>query len=299
VVNNATSTGAIGTVTYRFEISDQPTFPNDAVRTFTQDSVAQGTGTTSWVVNHDLGASVLWYWRARATNGTVTSAFSATETFQTANPCTASLSASSAAIAAAGGTSTVNVTIASTCAWTAVSNDAFVTVTSGGSGTGNGTVTLTVAANAGAARTGTVTIAGQTFTVTQAAAPASSVIASFQLFDPSAQSGPTTECRFRGPANSTTTCTLQSTSFTTGPTSIVSYKWSVQYTYVAVQDLSGTSSSLSFTDFCGKTTSTEDGVAQPLSVTLTVTDSAGTTATATAGVGSQPALQVRLFACGF
>jgi hypothetical protein len=73
----------------------------------------------------------------------------------------------------------------------------------------------------------------------------------------------------------------------------------VQYTYGAVQDISGTGSSLSFTDFCGKTGSTDDGVAQPLSVTLTVTDSAGATATATASVGSQPALFVRLFSCGF
>jgi hypothetical protein len=301
IVNNATSTGAIGTVTYRFEISDQPTFPNEPVRTFTQDGVAQGSGTTSWVVNHDLGASVLWYWHARATNGTVTGAYSAVETFRTVAPCSAVLSPTSAAVAAGGGTQAVGVTIASTCSWTAVSNDPFITVSAGGSGTGNGTVTLTVAANTGAARAGTVTIAGQTFTVTQSA-PASvsnGVVASFQLFDPSAQGGPTTECRFRGPTGSTTTCTLQSTSFTLGTTVIASYAWSVQYTYGAVQDISGTGSSLSFTDFCGKTGSTDDGVAQPLSVTLTVTDSAGATATATASVGSQPALFVRLFSCGF
>jgi hypothetical protein len=36
---------------------------------------------------------------------------------------------------------------------------------------GNGTVTFTVAANSGAARSGTLTIAGQTFTVSQAAPP--------------------------------------------------------------------------------------------------------------------------------
>jgi hypothetical protein len=46
-----------------------------------------------------------------------------------------------------------------------------VTVTAGVSGTGNGTVNFTVAANGtGAARTATLTIAGQPFTVTQAAA---------------------------------------------------------------------------------------------------------------------------------
>ena len=46
----------------------------------------------------------------------------------------------------------------------------FVTVTSGSSGTGNGTVNYSVAANSGPQRTGTMTIAGETFTVTQNAA---------------------------------------------------------------------------------------------------------------------------------
>ncbi len=87
VINNAVSTGNIGTVTYRFEVSDQPTFPAEPIRTFIADGVAQGAGTTSWVVNHDLGPDVLWYWRARATNGTVTSEYSTVETFSTASAC--------------------------------------------------------------------------------------------------------------------------------------------------------------------------------------------------------------------
>jgi hypothetical protein len=62
----------------------------------------------------------------------------------------------------------VNVTATgASCGWTAVSNSSFITVNSGASGTGNGTVGFTVAANTGPARTGTITIAGQTFTVTQ------------------------------------------------------------------------------------------------------------------------------------
>jgi hypothetical protein len=52
-------------------------------------------------------------------------------------------------------------------AWTAVSNDSWITITSGSSGTGNGTVNYAVAANSGPARTGTITVAGLTFTVTQ------------------------------------------------------------------------------------------------------------------------------------
>jgi hypothetical protein len=50
-----------------------------------------------------------------------------------------------------------------------VSNAGCITVTSGASGTGNGTVGYSVAANGGSGeRQGTVTVAGQTFTVTQA-----------------------------------------------------------------------------------------------------------------------------------
>jgi hypothetical protein len=63
----------------------------------------------------------------------------------------------------------VTVTTTSGCAWTAGSNAPWLTITSGASGTGNGTVGFAAAANTGVARTGTLTIAGQPFTVTQAA----------------------------------------------------------------------------------------------------------------------------------
>ena len=50
-----------------------------------------------------------------------------------------------------------------------MSNASFITITSGSSGSGNGTVNYSVAANTGTtSRTGTMTIAGRTFTVTQA-----------------------------------------------------------------------------------------------------------------------------------
>jgi hypothetical protein len=125
-------------------------------------------------------------------------------------------------------------------------------------------------------------------------------VASFQLFDPATQGGPTTECRIRDQSGTNpTTCTLRSNSYTLGTTAIISQSWSVEYTYDSTKTVTGTDVSLSFTDTCGKPTATDDGVSQPLKVTLTVTDSAGNTATATAGTGSQPALFVRLFNCGF
>ena len=70
--------------------------------------------------------------------------------------------------AGAGAGTAVAVTAAAGCAWTATSNANWLTITNGASGSGNGTVNFTVAANTGAMRTGTLTIAGQTFTVTQA-----------------------------------------------------------------------------------------------------------------------------------
>ena len=83
--------------------------------------------------------------------------------------CTFSISPSSASYASAGGSGTVSVTAGAGCAWTAVSNDGFIAVTAGASGSGSGTVTYSVGANAGTtSRTGTLTIAGRTFTVTQA-----------------------------------------------------------------------------------------------------------------------------------
>jgi Putative binding domain, N-terminal len=82
--------------------------------------------------------------------------------------CPYSLSATNASAPAAGGTLSVNVIVSSGCAWTATSNSDFVSVNSGSSGTGNGTVTYQVTNNSGASRSGTLTIAGLTFTVTQA-----------------------------------------------------------------------------------------------------------------------------------
>ncbi|HMV47227.1 MAG TPA: M12 family metallo-peptidase [Blastocatellia bacterium] len=81
--------------------------------------------------------------------------------------CTFSIAPTSQNFSASGGSSSVGVTTAAGCSWTAVSNDSWLTVTGGATGTGNGVVGYSVAANTGNARTGTITIAGQTFTVNQ------------------------------------------------------------------------------------------------------------------------------------
>jgi hypothetical protein len=85
--------------------------------------------------------------------------------------CSYSLSPMSQPFAANGGSGTINVTCGAGCGWAAASETpGFITITGGGSGTGNGAVQYAVAANTGAnSRTGTITIAGQVFTITQAA----------------------------------------------------------------------------------------------------------------------------------
>jgi uncharacterized protein (TIGR03437 family) len=84
--------------------------------------------------------------------------------------CTYSLSASSASVGAAQSTGTVAVTAGTGCTWTATSN-APTWLTTSSAGIGSGTVSYAVTANAGtSSRTGTITVGGQTFTVTQAAA---------------------------------------------------------------------------------------------------------------------------------
>jgi hypothetical protein len=300
VVNNATASGNVGTVTYRFEISDLSTFPNDPARTFTADGVAQGAGTTSWTVTRDLGPDVLWYWHARATDGATTSAYSPTETFSTPTSCRYTISPTSLSLNSTSATSTITVTTTASCAWTASTTSPFITIITGASGIGSGSVFIGIPDNVGPPRTGTVTIAGQTFTVTQAGA---SLSGGFQLTDPATSgSSPTSECRIRSTLllPIATTCTLQSTSIPLGTASIVNYSWVVQYTYATAKTLtqSGSSPTFSFSDTCGQTTSTSDGVSQPLSVILTVTDSSGATATVTSGTGNQPPLFIRLFTCG-
>ncbi len=91
----------------------------------------------------------------------------------TTGPCSYTIAPPSFAASEAGGTTSVDVAAADGCAWTAVSQASWITVTTGAAGTGNGRVELAIGANSGAARAGTVTIAGRVFTVNQAPSQAS------------------------------------------------------------------------------------------------------------------------------
>ena len=82
--------------------------------------------------------------------------------------CTSSISPTNKSFGSGSDSDSVSVTAPDGCGWTATSNDSWITISSGNSGSGNGTVNYSVSANASDfSRTGTITIAGETFTVTQ------------------------------------------------------------------------------------------------------------------------------------
>lgn len=85
--------------------------------------------------------------------------------------CNYALSAAGQTFGAGGGNGSVAVTTLSNCAWTVSSSENWLTITSARTNTGSGAVGFTVAQNAGAnSRSGVLSVAGQSFTVTQAGA---------------------------------------------------------------------------------------------------------------------------------
>jgi hypothetical protein len=125
-------------------------------------SGASGTGNGSVGFSASANTGV-------ARSGTLTIA-GQTFTVNQAGGCTYSISPTSQSAPAAGGAGSPNISVTSGsgCPWTAASNAAWLTISSGASGTSNGSVGYSVAANTSVARSGTLTVAGQTFTVNQA-----------------------------------------------------------------------------------------------------------------------------------
>ena len=119
-----------------------------------------GSGSTSLSVASKPEASV-----EKATNTIALSDFQ--NLSLTVPSCDFLLSAQSISVGAGASTGSVVVSGTTGCSWTAVSNDSWITITSGASGTGSGTVGYSISANTGSLRTGTITITGQTLTVTQ------------------------------------------------------------------------------------------------------------------------------------
>jgi hypothetical protein len=136
--------------------------------------VAMTTQTTTGTsLNLSLPAASTHYaWAVRAGNSTTWSALSAWAYFyySTTVTCSYAISPGSASFPSGGGVSSVAVTASGSCNWSASSQASWIKILSAPTGSGNGTVTYQVASNKGKkSRTGSVSIAGRTFTVTQAA----------------------------------------------------------------------------------------------------------------------------------
>ena len=108
-----------------------------------------------------------------ARSGLVAAGSTRVQLSQAAAVCRYSLSRSSDTIGAAGGQLSVDVSTLTGCSWTATPGNSWISITSGQAGNANGSVALVVSANAGAERVGQVNVAGQLYTVTQAAPPPS------------------------------------------------------------------------------------------------------------------------------
>ena len=163
---------------------------------FGPQSVTSGTGGTGGTGAFGSGDGAVSYTVAANTSssprtGTVTVAdqiFTVTQEAQgggSGATCTYTLSADTQSVDAAASTGTVDVTTASTCAWTATSTVTWLTITSECIRFGQRHSDFSVAANpTTTSRSGTLTIGGKTFTVTQDAAVTS---CSYSL-SPSSQS---------------------------------------------------------------------------------------------------------------
>jgi hypothetical protein len=132
--------------------------------TITAGASGSGSGTVAY--------SALANTTTTSRTGTLTVAGRTVSITQSGVSCTYTISPTTQAIGAPGGTASVAVTAsASVCTWTAASGANWITVTSSASGTGSGIVSYSVAANTQTStRSGTVTVSGQSLSVNQAAA---------------------------------------------------------------------------------------------------------------------------------
>lgn len=140
----------------------RPATSNAAWITITSGASGSGNGTVTMNVAANTGS---------ARTGTVTiggQTFTVNQAAAAPVVCTYTINPTSQTVgsdATTGGP--LAVSAGAGCAWTATSNDGWLQIASGAIGSGNGSVTFQVSSYNGSSRTGTLTIAGQTFTVTQ------------------------------------------------------------------------------------------------------------------------------------
>lgn len=136
---------------------------NAAWLEITSQSSGTGNGVVSYIVRDNFTAVPR---QGVLTIGGKT--LTVTQDSSASDDCTYTISPTSLSFGAGGGSGSVSVFAEERCAWQAISNASWVTVTSGCCGISNGTVAYTVAANTtGLGRNATITVAGRVFNVKQ------------------------------------------------------------------------------------------------------------------------------------
>jgi len=158
---NVAAAGGTGTVSVTTGAACAWTATSDSSWLTLGRSSGTGSGSVSFTVASNSGA---------ARNGTITiggQTFTVQQAAAVAT-CSFAISPQTQTFRSAGGTGSIAVTTGAACTWAATADVSWITLTGAKAGTGNGTVPFSVAAFGGTgSRIGTVTIADQTFTVTQ------------------------------------------------------------------------------------------------------------------------------------
>lgn len=131
-----------------------------------------------------LASNTTYFWKVVAKNnvGTASTAVQSFTTFD--STCTFSAAPSAVTISFNGGPASFNVTAGAGCAWTALSDSPWLTITSGGSGTGNGTIMLSTNANSGTAQLAHIKFASQSVGVMQGGSPSNVLFNDVPSTDP-------------------------------------------------------------------------------------------------------------------
>ena len=162
--NNSAGSGSISMTASAADCS-WTVVASDAWLTVSSAASGLGSGTIDYSISANSNSATR--------QGTVTIANKTFNISQTGTECSYSLSAQAEEFVYSADTGSFDVTAsAGDCAWTAVSNNAWISIVSGGSSTGSKTVGYSVAENTGSdSRSGTLTVAGNTYSVTQTGNP--------------------------------------------------------------------------------------------------------------------------------
>ncbi|MEO8679014.1 MAG: BACON domain-containing protein [Vicinamibacterales bacterium] len=179
-----------------------------------------------------------------------------------------------------------------TCSWSATSDSAWLTITSGASSADGSTIRYNVATNLGSARTGKIRVSWEGGSAVLEVLQSDRIyVVNVSMFDYKESSSATNECQIKLFGGGPTTC-----SFVVDPhlpTAPATVAWSGVYDYYGVSknpNATGSSLTFGFTESC-KVGASTTGDLTDLNMTVTVTDAVGNVQTVVAP------FRLRIFPC--